>query len=207
MFVAAAPTWGGFYVGANLGVAWTQVGAFKNNTSYCGNSLCGFEADDDNGSGMGALAGITAGYNFQSGNFVYGLEADIAGVWGQGVRNTNYDQKVDTRGIGTIRARLGIANGATLFYLTGGAAAVNQKYAQDTFCSDCNYTGSKTSWRWAPVVGAGIEHSSAAAGRQRLRGFTFRMSTSRVTSSSIRRGRVLPRPSRLSRTSRSSALA
>lgn len=158
VFVQAAPTWGGFYVGANFGLAWTSAKNFQDNVSLCGNSLCGWESDDQNGSGVGGLAGLTAGYNFQSGNFVYGLEADIAGVWGGKVKNSNYNQELSTRAVATIRARLGIASGATLFYLTGGVAAVNQKLASDVGCSDCNYSGSSTEWNWAGVVGAGIEH-------------------------------------------------
>ena len=158
MFVSAAPTWGGLYVGANFGIAWTSGKRFQDNVSICGNSLCGWESDDENGSSFGGLAGITAGYNFQSGNFVYGIEADVAGVWGGTIKNANYDNELKTSGIATLRARAGIASGSTLFYLTAGIAAVNQKHSSQVGCTNCDYNGSKTEWNFAGVVGAGIEH-------------------------------------------------
>ncbi len=54
--------WTGFYVGVYGGFGWGDV------------DVGGAESDVE-----GGLAGGTVGYNIQSGNFVYGIEAD--GGW------------------------------------------------------------------------------------------------------------------------------
>jgi outer membrane immunogenic protein len=60
--VAQAYNWSGFYIGANGGGGWAH--------SYW----------DANATGMnlsGAQVGGTAGYNWQAGNAVFGLEGDL----------------------------------------------------------------------------------------------------------------------------------
>ena len=66
-------TWTGFYIGLNAGGAW----AGSRDVTVTGpgggpaNAVIG-------GSGDGAfVGGLQAGYNWQSGAFVYGVEADI----------------------------------------------------------------------------------------------------------------------------------
>jgi opacity protein-like surface antigen len=63
--------------------------------------------DDD----LSFLGGIHAGYNFQSGQAVYGLEGDAS--FGEGDKY-NY--------LASVRARLGYASGSYLFYATAGIA-------------------------------------------------------------------------------------
>lgn len=67
--VYAAPifTWSGFYVGAQAGYGW---GKDKYGVSLP--SVQNFKLSPD-----GVLGGVHAGYNWQSGAFVYGLEGDI----------------------------------------------------------------------------------------------------------------------------------
>jgi outer membrane immunogenic protein len=67
--MAPAYDWTGFYVGANLGWSfgrastdWTVAGAAAGSTSH--------NMD-------GILGGLQAGYNWQSGNWLFGLETDI----------------------------------------------------------------------------------------------------------------------------------
>jgi outer membrane immunogenic protein len=75
--------------------------------------------------------GAQVGYNLQSGNLVYGLEADINAVGGgnDSTRVRQFDQRnLVIRGVGdpsvygTIRARLGLSADRALFYVTGGLA-------------------------------------------------------------------------------------
>jgi outer membrane immunogenic protein len=82
--VAPAPSWAGFYIGANAGAGsgegtYTLApgGCFL--TGACGggaalNPLRTFTEDHLNTFFVG---GAQAGYNWQAGNFVYGLEGDI----------------------------------------------------------------------------------------------------------------------------------
>ncbi len=107
--VKAAPvmapvfTWTGPYVGISGGYGW-------------GDSR-GFDVD-------GALLGVTAGYNWQVNQFVWGIEGDISwsdisgsGPCGAGTRCT-----VDNNWLGTFRGRLGWAAGQFMPYVTGGLA-------------------------------------------------------------------------------------
>ncbi|KAI96005.1 porin [Rhodomicrobium udaipurense JA643] len=129
-------TWAGFYVGVNGGYAW---GA----------------GDDDTmrGDVSGGFGGGQIGYNFQSGNFVYGLETDLQAGRITG-KSDDYASKESTDWFGTLRGRLGYAFGNTLLYGTGGFAygGVNQKltYADVLFSNDDTRTG------W--TAGAGIEY-------------------------------------------------
>ena len=106
---------------------------------------------------------MTAGYNFQCGNFVYGLEADFQGVFGTRTFASHnfYDLTTvfgDSARFGTIRARAGIASGATLFYLTAGVAAVNAKLNRNRLLRLHLHFVLNSNWEWAAVIGAGIEH-------------------------------------------------
>ena len=59
--------WSGAYVGANLGGAWTSGSLnIPNNNLYGG--LTEF------------IAGVQAGYNFQVGHFLFGVEGDFDGA-------------------------------------------------------------------------------------------------------------------------------
>lgn len=172
---ASAASWGGFYVGANAGLVWDQY----SNPDHC-QMYDGAVYDVDyctayqgttwgyggvtSGSTMGALVGLTAGYNVQSGNMVFGVEADIGAVFG-GKYDTQSEfmrGSAQTRALGTIRGRLGIANANTLFYVTAGMAFVNRTLGtalSDYECSDyVGKCGTKTKWTIAPVAGLGIEH-------------------------------------------------
>ena len=84
------------------------------------------------GSASGWLAGAQAGYNWQSGSVVYGLEADIAGMNLKSSMNTVLQGGIGLPATattsstidwcGTARGRLGWATGPVMIYGTGGLA-------------------------------------------------------------------------------------
>jgi len=92
--------WGGPYVGANLGYGWGEVGGSLTNPS-------------------GFIAGVQAGYNFQNGPWVFGLEGDIQA---SGADNTVSPWKYTNPWFGTIRGRGGYAFNNILLYGTAGLA-------------------------------------------------------------------------------------
>lgn len=97
----------------------------------------------------GGLFGIQSGYNWQmSRNWVFGLEGDSS--WGS-VNRTLGASNVKIDEAGTVRARLGYAQGNTLLYATGGLAWVHLNAAAPLFARDNYYLG------WA--AGAGIEYA------------------------------------------------
>lgn len=124
--IAYAPvfTWSGLYVGLNAGMGWANAGNITVTGPTAGSSaILGGNAGD------GAfVGGGQAGFNWQSGALVYGLEADIQYVgsnrnasWGQYTWWANRDGG-DGGYFGTVRARMGYAIDRTLIYLTGGLA-------------------------------------------------------------------------------------
>jgi outer membrane immunogenic protein len=93
-------SWAGFYLGANLGYQWGQV------------ANLGLDP-------RGVAGGIQAGYNWQTGQFVFGAETDFQL---SGAEDTFAAYKFANPWFGTLRGRAGIAMDNVLFYATGGLA-------------------------------------------------------------------------------------
>ena len=65
-------TWTGFYIGLNAG------GAFANSRDVTFlNTVTGVATSFGSGNNSGFVGGVQAGYNWQFGSFVAGVEADI----------------------------------------------------------------------------------------------------------------------------------
>src|ERR1700687_2347232 len=90
--------WSGFYAGLNLGYGWGK----ETNTGV-------------NPSGI--LGGGQVGYNWQSGQFVFGGEADLQG---SGANDTFAPWKFSNPWFGTVRGRVGYAFNNILLYGTLG---------------------------------------------------------------------------------------
>lgn len=171
--------WSGFYAGLNAGGAWgnsdTDVGCVDNT----GAGVCALAAAENpfpfyfSNDLDGFIGGVQAGYNFQSGKMVFGIEADIA--WTSMDANTSVSSGAtttfvpsvvrvsqDLEYLATLRGRLGYAvHNNMLVYATGGLAFgdVNHSYALN-FPSLGDYaraSDSKTQTGW--TVGGGGEYS------------------------------------------------
>ena len=95
-----AYSWAGPYLGGTLGYEWGNVGNNPTKPS-------------------GITGGIEAGYNFQNGPFVFGVEGDINFT---GADDTFAPWKFSNPWFGTVRGRAGYAFNNILFYGTGGLA-------------------------------------------------------------------------------------
>ena len=104
-----ATDWSGLYLGVQGGVVRRDTLAEGDVTRA--------------GSKTGGSAGVLAGYNWQQGGFVYGLEGDWnwIGAKASSTVVTNF-ASYDVNWLASVRGRTGIALDATLFYLTGGVA-------------------------------------------------------------------------------------
>ena len=120
--------WSGLYVGANGGYGWS--------------------ANTDPLDPTGAFGGGQIGYNFQRGNIVFGIEADIQG---SGVSDSGYGLKSSLDYFGSVRGRLGYAFDRALVYGTGGFG-----YGQVT---NDGYAETQTGW----VAGGGVEYKLTPA--------------------------------------------
>jgi outer membrane immunogenic protein len=137
-------SWSGLYMGVQLGYAGGNTEANSGPTG-------GFnQAYDYKSSGW--LGGAHAGYNFQNGNLVYGLEADLekSGQNGNGVGSLGFPHSTDIAWQGSLRGRLGLAFDRTLVYGTAGWAFGDVKVDKG-FAS---YSDVRNGW----TAGVGVEH-------------------------------------------------
>jgi outer membrane immunogenic protein len=152
-----ASNWTGFYVGGNIG---SGIGRDRTALTAIGSTeLFNLTPDGFNG-------GIQAGYNWQSANWLFGLEADIQGSSQRDnracvafcnplTRFAAYDATLPW--FGTARGRVGYSVGSTLFYATGGFAYGNVKtkiaYNLGTGVGNVELSNTRTGW----TAGGGIE--------------------------------------------------
>ena len=160
----APPLWNGPYVGANAGF----ISGMMNHRNEADNDFAPFTPGSQfNLTASGFLGGGQAGFNWQSSNFVLGVEGDLDGAVARkgdttptsnccfGVQNTRWS------GLGTARARVGYAfNGApVMVYATGGLAFGDVKnYAANVFTTGgLGEQWSKSGWRVGWTAGGGAE--------------------------------------------------
>ncbi len=117
----AAPVWTGFYIGAHLGGAWAGL------ETKDLDGVWGMPGDTFNNVSPAIIGGGQVGYNYQSGSFVFGAEADFGGI------GLSHSQRVmgsfglvystiDSGFYTDVTGRLGYAAGPALFYVKGGWA-------------------------------------------------------------------------------------
>ena len=158
VYAPIAANWTGFYLGGNVGGS----GAGRDRSSL---AAVGVATDTFNLARDGIIGGVQAGYNWQAGNIVFGLEADIQA---SNLRDKDtcvlsctafagaaYDARLPW--FGTARGRLGYSVGTTLFYATGGYAYGNVKTDITTNVLGALTTTSLKNSKSGYAVGAGIE--------------------------------------------------
>ena len=129
-------SWSGFYLGFNGG------GAFG---SSSWDSTGGFDVS-------GGLLGLTAGYNWQAGTFVFGLEGDVD--W-TNIKGTTFafcapGCETSNSWLATVRGRVGYTIDRFLPYVTGGFALGDIRAHTPGFAGK-----DETNVGW--TVGAGLE--------------------------------------------------
>ena len=152
---------------AALFVAVAGAFSFSISAAY---AVCFPSQGSNSASASGWDAGAQAGYNWQRGSFVYGIETDLSGT---GLKSSmsggltspapclndaaNTSANIDW--YGTVRGRAGWAAGQVLFYGTGGLAYgkvdLNSSFNTGPVASLNSQTSSiRTGW----VAGGGIEY-------------------------------------------------
>jgi outer membrane immunogenic protein len=182
--------WTGFYAGFGLGLAaggeatfdYPSPGFYDNFPETL--PLSGF--------GGGSLS---AGYNAQSGQFVFGAEADktfaltLQNSFAE-VDNTDVptDESLDVRqtmNLFTFRGRGGVAFDRLLLYGTAGLAAANSTLeanaAFDTGTTKGSTTGSTTDILFGFVAGGGVEYALKDEARLEIEALFFDLTDQSVT--------------------------
>jgi outer membrane immunogenic protein len=154
------PAWAGGYIGIQGGVA-------RQDSKFTLTENAFSETTTLNKTG-GTFGGV-AGYNWQHGTFVYGVEGDWNWV-GAKVTNDvapdpiNFNQGLsssfDVEWLATVRGRAGLAVDATLLYVTGGLAFGKVNNSFNFLNPDGTpflaFAQSETKVGW--TAGVGVEH-------------------------------------------------
>jgi outer membrane immunogenic protein len=156
--VVAAPSWAGAYIGASVGAVWHEV-----DYDFYSFPVPGITA---HGTKAGIIGGGHIGYNWQSNNLVYGVEADISGSSAKVTRQAfGPNTEIETsrlHWLATFRVRAGVTvgSGNTLLFATGGLALGgvenSRLYPPGGVIPAEVGEGKATRVGW--VAGGGIEH-------------------------------------------------
>jgi outer membrane immunogenic protein len=151
--VYVAPGWAGFYIGANLGgyvddnnikSTFSEDITYKYSKEDPVKPAKGYALYSGNNNDT-PIGGVHIGYNFQSGNFVYGIEGDA-----------DFAENIDY--LATIRGRLGYAFDSWLLYVTGGGAFISYNNVYDVRqAKGQSWTFSDSHQDTGYVIGGGIE--------------------------------------------------
>ncbi len=165
VYIAPAPafSWTGFYIGGDIGAAFTS-------TSVSGTGLAAYEYATHgllpgSLSSSGFMGGGYVGYNYQlNQNFVLGLEGDFQGTSNSKSYTANYDGAIFTTKasldwLAAINGRLGVAYDRALFYAIGGVAwaGANGSFSATDGAEWLGYSNSTTLSGFD--VGAGVEYA------------------------------------------------
>jgi outer membrane immunogenic protein len=176
--------WSGCYFGGHIGVAWddlrmTDVGN-AGGTAFAAGGVAGQTFDLDNTSVIG---GGQVGCNYQTGQFVFGLEGDLGGIGLHGALLDPHTASNTMVGIGSglygdITGRAGVAWGGALLYAKGGVAFYDGRQFFSTtsaaFISNSNVStfvgyaaGAGVEWQlWSPNWSAKVEYLHFGFGTQ-----------------------------------------
>lgn len=145
---AFSQDWAGFYAGVHAGYAFGD-------TDWTFTDF-GTTADHDI---EGPAGGLQAGYNFQSGNIVYGGEVDATLYTADGdtpCPGPSFNCGSELGIGGSARLRAGFATDGFLFYATGGAALVDSEFTIENPGTGFFESSSDLQVGW--TVGGGIEY-------------------------------------------------
>ncbi|MBR0697516.1 outer membrane protein [Bradyrhizobium lablabi] len=151
--IATVYNWSGFYIGINGGWGQSHDNRIFDPT---GASFGSHDAD-------GGTVGGQIGYRWQTGGWVFGLEAqgnwaDFSGNSGNAFAPGNVVRS-KTDAFGLFTGQIGYAWNNALFYVKGGAAVTDRNYQFVTAGALVSESGFDT--RWGGTVGAGLEFGFA----------------------------------------------
>ncbi len=188
IFVPPPFTWTGFYVGVNAGGVWSS--GSRNATLYAPGSdvfLSNYFPGGIGNNQSGFIGGGQAGYNYQSGAAVFGIETDFDGTslsktfnytstpFGSVVNGVivpnplvgdslSVHAKASLDWIGTVRGRIGFVatpDNRLLIYGTGGFAYAggSTNFSVYDATQGAYWNGSPSSTRTGWTIGGGVEYA------------------------------------------------
>jgi outer membrane immunogenic protein len=188
MPVATVYNWTGFYVGGAVGGTWGRAGITHSpilaapGLAFPIDAAAVTTAASPDLKPTGWTGGLYAGYNYQVGSIVWGVETDISFFRLRGSQNGVFpfpstlpggplgpptltftsSTSLATDWLFTFRPRVGWAWDNWLLYVTGGLAVTEEKVAQTAgVLNAATFTSSISSTRAGWVVGGGVEWAIA----------------------------------------------
>jgi outer membrane immunogenic protein len=184
VFVPPPFTWTGFYVGVNAGGIWPSGGRgasiFDPNAGIDGFGLSASFPGGLGSQSAGFIGGGQAGYNWQTGAFVLGVETDFDGSTlsksfnnvgtpfvGAGGLTGDFltvNGKNSLTWLGTTRGRVGFVatpDNRLMIYGTGGVAygGGNSQFSVFDATTGSIFSGNPSSTRVGWVIGGGVEYA------------------------------------------------
>ena len=145
----------------------TIAGVFSFSLSYA-YAQCAAANGSNSATGSGFVGGGQLGYNWQQGSWVYGVETDLSGTSLKssmsgglstgGCLTDAANTSANLDWYGTLRGRVGWANGPVLVYGTAGLAYgkvdLNSTFNGLGLLTSAQVSSTRTGW----VIGAGVEY-------------------------------------------------
>ncbi len=153
-------SWTGFYIGGNIGGAWANDNITDNL----------FGLNFNNGNNAVFVGGGQAGFNYQVGSVVFGVEGDFD--WAANNNNTvtgiigpfgnTFTASANDRWIATVAGRLGYAADRWLFYVKGGGGWVGaNSFTVTDVTTGASITAGNSNTLSGWLVGGGVEWAFA----------------------------------------------
>lgn len=153
-------SWTGFYIGGNIGGAWANDNITDNL----------FGLNFNNGNNAVFVGGGQAGFNYQVGSVVFGVEGDfdwaannnntVTGIIGPG--GDTFTASANDRWIATVAGRLGYAADRWLFYVKGGGGWVGaNSFTVTDVTTGASVTAGNSNTLSGWLVGGGVEWAFA----------------------------------------------
>ena len=147
----------------------TVAGAFSLSVSAASAQCVTIDSGANSARASSWVAGGHAGYNWQQGSWVYGLETDLSGTGLKSSMSGGLTSAIPCPGdaastsakidwYGTVRGRAGWTSGNFLFYGTGGLAYGHVDLSSTYSALGLTTTAQTSSVRAGWVAGAGIEY-------------------------------------------------
>jgi outer membrane immunogenic protein len=183
VFVPPPFTWTGFYIGVNAGGIWPsgsrEASIFDPLAGVDGGFLSASFPGGLGSQSAGFIGGGQAGYNWQTGAFVLGVETDFDGTTlSKSFNNSgapflggpflgdvlSVNGKASLSWLGTTRARLGFVatpDNRLMIYATGGVAygGGTSNFSAFDSLTGAFWTGSPSSTRVGWTIGGGVEYA------------------------------------------------
>jgi outer membrane immunogenic protein len=155
-------TWTGFYIGANVGGAWSQTTNWTDT----------FGLNWSNGNNRRFIGGGQLGFNYRFGNFVVGVEGEYDAIASNNNNNNNnviivgplgdtFQLTSNDNWVSTLAARFGFAADYWLFYAKAGGGWVGNNNLTITDLTAGASFSPTSNIRGGVLVGAGIEWAFA----------------------------------------------